>query len=181
MKSRRIDKLGLCQNFGTHPLLQTGFRHQIHSAPDQAFQFFAQRSKLDQANPSVRFRVDQDVYITFGPQIPACGRPEDSEFSNVNANTVCISPRYDRSAVRYLNSMSYGAPTRIMPERTGKGQRGTAGLLAQPVQVLHQGGAFLGIQFAIAVLIECLEHSFEELQFSLWNAGRQVVDAVAFG
>ncbi len=82
MKSRRIDKLGLCQNFGTHPLLQTGFRHQIHSAPDHAFQFFAQRSKLDQANPSVRFKVDQDVYITFGPQIPACGRPEDSEFSN---------------------------------------------------------------------------------------------------
>src|ERR1039457_6088184 len=67
MKSRRIDKLGLCQNFGTHPLLQTGFRHQIDSAPDQAFQFFAQRSKLDQANPSVRFKGERDAYMNFPP------------------------------------------------------------------------------------------------------------------
>src|ERR1022692_2393874 len=33
MKSRRIDKLGLCQNFGTHPLLQTGFRHRSTLRP----------------------------------------------------------------------------------------------------------------------------------------------------
>ena len=84
-ESRRIDKLGFSQDSGAYARLQTGLGHQIHFAADQAFQFFAQRSKLDQADTGVRLKIDQDVYITVGTQIPTCSRAEDSEFSNAIA------------------------------------------------------------------------------------------------
>src|ERR1035438_9277331 len=182
-ESRRVDKLRLCQNFGTYPRLQTGLRHQIYLAPDQAFQLFAQKSKLDQANPGVRLKVDHDVHIALGPQIPAGGRPEDSEFPDA------IPFAYLRDTVgRQFDTRTQGhlAPPPVLcrnpqaKERRELPAMPDYWLLTQPVQVLHQRRAFVGVQFAVAVLIECLEHSFQHLQFALGNTGRQVVDAIAF-